>query len=79
MNMMAQKQIKLTANDKERIVKKVKKYCDMLITFSSDIENVDKMEQITELCENDKVQTFDDLSDLAKKNNGEYHSIPLFQ
>ena len=33
MNMMAQKQIKLTANDKERIVKKVKKYCDMLITF----------------------------------------------
>ena len=29
MNMMAQKQIKLTANDKERIVKKVKKYCDM--------------------------------------------------
>lgn len=79
MNMMAQKQIKLTANDKERIVKKVKKYCDMLITFSSDIENVDKMEQITGLCENDKVQTFDDLSDLTKKNNGEYHSIPLFQ
>lgn len=79
MNMMAQKQKKLTANDKERIVKKVRNYCDMLITFSKDIENVDKMEQITELCENDKVQTFDDLSDLAKKNNGEYHSIPLFQ
>lgn len=75
----AQSTLKLTKADKEKIVNRVKEYCDLISTFSKDIEQIDKMEDIFNLCENSKVQTFDDIADLTKQKSGEYHSIPLFQ
>lgn len=75
----AQSTLKLTKADKEKIVNKVKQYCDLISTFSKDIEQIDKMEDIFSLCENSKVQTFDDIADFTKQKSGEYHSVPLFQ
>ena len=75
----AQSTQKLTKADKEKIVNRVKEYCDLISTFSKDIEQIDKMEDIFSLCENSKVQTFDDIADLTKQKSGEYHSVPLFQ
>lgn len=75
----AQSTQKLTKTDKEKIVNRVKEYCDLISTFSKDIEQIDKMEDIFNLCENSKVQTFDDIADLTKQKSGEYHSVPLFQ
>lgn len=75
----AQSTLKLTKADKEKIVNRVKAYCDLISTFSKDIEQIDKMEDIFSLCENSKVQTFDDIADLTKQKSGEYHSVPLFQ
>ena len=75
----AQSTQKLTKADKEKIVNRVKAYCDLISTFSKDIEQIDKMEDIFSLCENSKVQTFDDIADLTKQKSGEYHSVPLFQ
>ena len=75
----AQSTQKLTKTDKEKIVNRVKAYCDLISTFSKDIEQIDKMEDIFNLCENSKVQTFDDIADLTKQKSGEYHSVPLFQ
>ena len=75
----AQSTQKLTKADKEKIVNRVKEYCDLISTFSKDIEQIDKMEDIFNLCENSKVQTFDDIADLTKQKSGEYHSVPLFQ
>lgn len=75
----AQSTQKLTKADKEKIVNRVKAYCDLISTFSKDIEQIDKMEDIFNLCENSKVQTFDDIADLTKQKSGEYHSVPLFQ
>lgn len=75
----AQSTLKLTKADKEKIVNRVKQYCDLISTFSKDIEQIDKMEDIFSLCENSKVQTFDDIADFTKQKSGEYHSVPLFQ
>lgn len=75
----AQSTLKLTKADKEKIVNRVKAYCDLISTFSKDIEQIDKMEDIFSLCENSKVQTFDDIADFTKQKSGEYHSVPLFQ
>ena len=75
----AQSTLKLTKADKEKIVNRVKEYCDLISTFSKDIEQIDKMEDIFSLCENSKVQTFDDIADFTKQKSGEYHSVPLFQ
>ena len=75
----AQSTQKLTKTDKGKIVNRVKEYCDLISTFSKDIEQIDKMEDIFNLCENSKVQTFDDIADLTKQKSGEYHSVPLFQ
>lgn len=75
----AQSTQKLTKADKEKIVNRVKAYCDLISTFSKDIEQIDKMEDIFNLCENSKVQTFDDIADLTKQKSSEYHSVPLFQ
>lgn len=75
----AQSTLKLTKADKEKIVNRVKEYCDLISTFSKDIEQIDKMEDIFNLCENSKVQTFDDIADFTKQKSGEYHSVPLFQ
>lgn len=75
----AQSTQKLTKADKEKIVNIVKLYCDLISTFSKDIEQIDKMEDIFSLCENSKVQTFDDIADFTKQKSGEYHSVPLFQ
>lgn len=75
----AQSTQKLTKADKEKIVNRVKEYCDLISTFSKDIEQIDKMEDIFSLCENSKVQTFDDIADFTKQKSGEYHSVPLFQ
>lgn len=75
----AQSTQKLTKADKEKIVNRVKQYCDLISTFSKDIEQIDKMEDIFSLCENSKVQTFDDIADFTKQKSGEYHSVPLFQ
>ena len=58
----AQSTQKLTKTDKGKIVNRVKEYCDLISTFSKDIEQIDKMEDIFNLCENSKVQTFDDIA-----------------
>lgn len=72
-------ELKLTSAERDMLVDRVKEYCKLLQTFSGDMEQVDKMEDIFAMCENDKVQTFDDLSELKKSQDVEYNSFPLFQ
>lgn len=69
----------LTSSEQNRIVERVKEYCNLMQAFSGDIEQIEKMEEIIAMCENNKVQTFDDLSQKEKSSNVEYNSYPLFQ
>lgn len=71
--------LKLTSSERDVLINRVKEYCGLLQSFSGDIEQIDKIEEIFAMCENDKVQTFDDLSDIKKTQNAEYNSFPLFQ
>lgn len=70
---------KLSKDERELIEKQVEKYCGFMQLFSGDMEQIDKMDSIFAMCENSKVQTFDDLSDIKAGGDAEYNSYPLFQ
>lgn len=70
---------KLTQNDKERFIQCVRQYCELLKDFSGNIDNVTLVDSILAKCENDKVQTFDDISLKHSTTDVEYNSVPMFQ
>lgn len=76
-NIMAQS--KLSSNDRDRYILHVKQYCELLKDFSGNIDNVILIDSIIARCENDKVQTFDDLTLKHSKTDIEINSLPLFQ
>ena len=71
--------VTLSADERDAVEERVKKYCGFMELFSGDLEQIDKMDSIFAMCENNKVQTFDDLSPRVKSDNIEYNSFPLFQ
>ena len=58
----------------KRIENKVKHYCSLLEKFSASPEGALIMDDLNGCCENNNVQTFDDLAD---NKNAEYNSVPL--
>lgn len=76
-NIMAQS--KLSSNDRDRYILHVKQYCELLKDFSGNIDNVILIDSIIARCENNKVQTFDDLTLKHSKTDIEINSLPLFQ
>lgn len=71
--------VKLLPEDRELLIQHVKQYCELLKNFSCNMENVTLMDSIVAKCENNKVQTFNDLTTEHSKSNIEYNSVPLFQ
>lgn len=76
-NIMAQ--AKLSQKEKDCYIQQVKQYCELLRDFSGNIDNVILIDSIIAKCENNKVQTFDDLTLKHSKADIEINSIPLFQ
>ena len=71
--------VRLSADERGAVEERVKKYCGFMELFAGNLEQIDKMDSIFAMCENDKVQTFDDISPRAKSGDIEYNSLPLFQ
>lgn len=69
----------LSSESRQRIENRVKEYCKLMTLFSGNIENVTLLDSIFSMCENNKVQTFDDLTPKKKSSEPEYNSYPLFQ
>lgn len=76
-NIMAQ--AKLSSKDRDKYISHVKQYCELLKDFSGNIDNVILIDSIIAKCENNKVQTFDDLTLKHSKTDIEINSLPLFQ
>lgn len=72
-------QDRLNNSEKKEIIEKVQKYCDLLKQFSSNIEKIELMDTLFEYCENERVQTYNDLQSTTKANTVESYSLPLFQ
>lgn len=69
----------LSSEARQKIENRVKEYCQLMTFFSENIENITLLDSIVSMCENNKVQTFDDLTPKEKSPNIEYNSYPLFQ
>lgn len=69
----------LSSEARQKIENRVKEYCQLMTLFSGNIENITLLDSIVSMCENNKVQTFDDLTTKEKSPNIEYNSYPLFQ
>lgn len=69
----------LSSEARQKIENRVKEYCQLMTLFSGNIENITLLDSIVSMCENNKVQTFDDLTPKEKSPNIEYNSYPLFQ
>ena len=68
----------LDAQTQQKVVDRVKEYCQLMQEFSADVEKIDNMETIYEMCENNNVSVFNDLSLSAAKDIGN-NSMPLQQ
>lgn len=69
----------LSSDTRHIIENRVRKYCNLVTLFSENIENITLLDSIFSMCENNKVQTFDDLTPKEKSLDIEYNSYPLFQ
>lgn len=69
----------LSSDVRQIIENRVKDYCKLMALFSGNIENITLLDSIVSMCENNKVQTFDDLSPKENSSDIEYNSYPLFQ
>lgn len=68
----------LDAQTQQKVVDRVKEYCQLMQEFSADVEKIDNMETIYGMCENNNVSVFNDLSLSAAKDIGN-NSMPLQQ
>lgn len=68
----------LSKEIQQQVIEKTKEYCALLQEFSGDVEKVENLEMITELCENSNVSVFDDLSDASNRDFSQ-NSMPLYQ
>ena len=69
---------KLTPDAKNKVVERVKEYCDLMKGFSGDVEKVDNMETIYGMCENSNVSVFNDLVKASTKDVSD-NAMPLQQ
>lgn len=72
-------QNQLSKKDAEDVIKTVKAYTDQLAAFASSLENIELMDSIFAKCENENIQTFDDLSPVAVGKSQSYKTCTLFQ
>ena len=68
----------LDAQTQQKVVDRVKEYCQLMQEFSADVEKIDNMETIYDMCENNNVSVFNDLSLSAAKDIGN-NSMPMHQ
>lgn len=69
---------KLDAQTQQKVVDRVKEYCNLMQEFSADVEKIDNMDKIYAMCENNNVSVFNDLAASNTKNIGD-NSMPLQQ
>ena len=69
---------KLDAETQKQVVNKVKEYCTLMQEFSADVEKIDNMETIYDMCENNNLSLFNDLA-AASSTNVSDNSRPLQQ
>lgn len=72
-------QDKLSSFQKKVLLEKVQEYCNLLKDFSSNIEKIDLIDTIYVCCENERVQTYDDLQNSTTEKGAESSTLPLFQ
>ena len=68
----------LDAQTQQKVVDRVKEYCQQMQEFSADVEKIDNMETIYGMCENSNVSVFNDLATASTKDISD-NSMPLQQ
>ena len=68
----------LDAQTQQKVVDRVKEYCQLMQEFSADVEKIDNMETIYGMCENSNVSVFNDLTVPSAKDIS-INSMPLQQ
>ena len=74
----AAKEPKLDEQTQKQIIDRVKEYCTLMQEFSGDVEKIDNMDKIFDMCENSNVSVFNDLAASSSKDISD-NSMPLQQ
>ena len=74
----ASKEPKLDAQTQQQVIDRVKEYCNLMQEFSSDVEKIENMDKIFDMCENSNVSVFNDLAAASTKDISD-NSMPLQQ
>lgn len=74
----AAKEPKLDAETQKKVIGIVKDYCDLLQEFSGDVEKIENMDKIFDMCENSNVSVFNDVIVASTKDISD-NSMPLQQ
>ncbi|MBP3285902.1 MAG: hypothetical protein J6M15_03055 [Prevotella sp.] len=69
---------KLDSKPQKLVVERVKEYCSLMQEFSGDVEKIENMEKIYEMCENSNVSVFNDLASSSTRDISD-NSMPLQQ
>ncbi len=65
-------------NIQQQVVERVKEYCQLMLEVSGDVEKIELMDKIYDLCENNNVSVFNDLTSVTARNFSD-NSMPLQQ
>ena len=74
----ASKEPKLDAQTQQQVIDRVKVYCNLMQEFSGDVEKIENMDKILDMCENSNVSVFNDLATASTKDISD-NSMPLQQ
>jgi TPR repeat protein len=69
---------KLDEQTQKQVVERVKEYCTLMQEFSGDVEKIENMDKIFDMCENSNVSVFNDLAASSTKDISD-NSMPLQQ
>ena len=69
---------RLDEQTQKQIIDRVKEYCTLMQEFSGDVEKIDNMDKIFDMCENSNVSVFNDLVVSSTKDISD-NSMPLQQ
>lgn len=69
---------RLDEQTQKQVVERVKEYCTLMQEFSGDVEKIENMDKIFDMCENSNVSVFNDLAASSTKDISD-NSMPLQQ
>ena len=68
----------LDAQTQQQVIDRVKEYCKLMQEFSGDVEKIENMDKIFDMCENSNVSVFNDLTTASTKDISD-NAMPLQQ